>query len=86
MNSKGQVFFLTFMIGVTLFILALALSPGLRTQIDTTRNSVNLDCGNSSISIFDKATCRVTDLTLFYFIGGLLMLVGVVLTARAIVR
>jgi len=41
-----------------------------------------LDCDNSSISNFDKATCIATDLMLFYFIGFLIFLAGAVITAK----
>lgn len=86
MNDKGQVFFFTFMVGLVVLILALAFAPGLREQVDTTRNSANLDCGNDSISSFNKATCFVTDLNIFYFIGGLIFITGSIITAKIILQ
>ena len=86
MNNKGQVFFLAFMLGITVLVLTLSFAPGLKDQIDTTRNANNLDCGNESISTFDKATCRTTDLTMFYFIGGLIFIAGAIITARIATR
>lgn len=82
MNNKGQVAFLTMMIGIVIIILSLAFAPGLKTQIDTTRGVSGLDCTNSSISTFDKATCIVTDLNLFYFVGGLIFVAGAVIMGR----
>lgn len=82
MNNKGQVFFLTFMIGLVILLLALALAPGLRNQIDETRSSTGMDCGNSSISTFNKATCFVVDVNMFYFIGGLIFIAGSVIGAK----
>jgi len=82
MNNQGQVVFLAFMIGVTILILALGLAGGLREQTDNARNSTNLDCGNSSISTFDKATCVVADANLFYFIVGLIGIAIAIIIAR----
>jgi len=91
MNNQGQIVFYTFMVGVVIIVLALAFAPVLKTHIDDVRGNstlsytnktIGLDCSNSSISNFDKATCVVTDLSLFQFIVGLLVLAGAVITAR----
>jgi len=74
------------MIFVVILILALAFAPGLKSQGETIRNSENLDCSNSSISTFNKATCTVTDISLFYFIGGLIFLAGAIATARVVIK
>tara|TARA_Y100000310_G_C20285165_1_gene624511 strand:+ start:225 stop:482 length:258 start_codon:yes stop_codon:yes gene_type:complete len=84
MNNKGQVIFFTLMIAIVFIIIALALSPGLKIHIDEMRGDTNLDCGNSSISTFDKGTCFITDLSMPYFIGALIFLAGVIITARLI--
>jgi len=89
MNKKGQVIIITFMIGLVVVILALALAPSLQSQIDDARNvstdsSVGLDCGNESISNFDKAACVASDITLPYFIGFLLFLSGAIIVGRLI--
>ena len=89
MNKKGQVIIITFMIGLVVAILALALAPGLQSQIDDARNestasSIGLDCGNESISNFDKAACVASDITLPYFIGFLLFLAGAIVVGRII--
>ena len=87
MNNRGQVIFVTLMIGLTIAILALALAPSLQTFTDDARNastnsSVGLDCDNDSISNFNKAACVVTDISLPYFIGFLLLLAGAVVVGR----
>lgn len=86
LEKRGQTFFLTFMIGVTIIILALALAPALKNQIEETRNINNLNCSSNSLSTFDKATCLVADLNLFYYIGGLIFIAGMVITAKIISR
>ena len=86
MNNRGQLFFFTFMVFVVILILALAFAPGLKTQVEEVRSSDNMDCTNGSISTFDKVTCRVNDLTLFYFIGGLIFIAGAIATARVVIK
>lgn len=83
-GKKGQVIFFAFMIGLVILILALAFSPILKTFVENAMNPSNLDCANESISNFDKATCVVTDLSLFHFIGGLIFIAGAILTAKII--
>jgi cbb3-type cytochrome oxidase subunit 1 len=72
------------MLGLVILILALAIAPATRGQITSTMDS--LDCSNSSISSFTKAACYATDLTLFHFIGGLIFIAGLVITARIILE
>lgn len=90
MNNNGQTIFLGLMLATTLIILALAFAPGLKSSIDEARNVsnpnniANLDCTNTSISSVNKLTCVVTDLSLFQFIGGLIFLAGIIITARII--
>jgi hypothetical protein len=85
LNKRGQVIFYTFMLGLTILILALALAPSIKQQTDTARNPDNLNCTNPEISNFDKATCYVADLTLFHFVGGLIFIAGVIITARIVI-
>ena len=89
MNKKGQLIIVTFMIGLVIVILALALAPALQSQITDARNvstnsSIGLNCGNESISNFDKATCTATDITLPYFVGFLLLMAGAIAMGRII--
>jgi len=78
MNNKGQTLFYGFMITVTIIVLALALAPAIKETTDGVRNETYMDCGNTSISDFDKAACVSTDLSSVYFIGGLITLAGAV--------
>ena len=91
LNERGQtsIFFL-FMLFVVVIILALALSPVLKSFTDDARNvsddtHVGLDCNNDSISNFDKANCVVQDISLPYFILGLIALAGIILGAKLLV-
>jgi len=90
MNDRGQVIFFTFMIGLTVLVLAMALAFPVSQAVENTTNNTgnsttaNLDCGNSSISTFDKGACIVSDISTFYFVGGLIFLVGSILLARVI--
>jgi hypothetical protein len=80
MNKKGSVLLYGMMLGLTILILALALAPSTTEFATTARQS--LDCTNSSISRFDKATCYATDLSPFYFIGGLIFIAGAIVTSK----
>ena len=87
LNDKGQVFFFALMLGVVIIILALAFAPVLKSFNDEARNvssdtRVGLDCGNQSISDFNKAQCTIQDISLPYFIIGVIALGGIVLTAK----
>lgn len=94
MNKNGQVMFFTLMIGLTVLILAMALAFPLKEVIDNTTNytgnastsyaNQTLSCNNDSISTFDKGACIVSDLSMFYFIGGLIFLVGSILAAKVL--
>lgn len=80
---------ITFMIGLVVLILALALAPAVKQSTDLARNestnsSIGLDCNNESISNFDKAGCVATDIMLPYFIGFVLLLAGAIVIGRII--
>ncbi len=88
MNKKGQVFFYTFMIGIVVIVLALALAYPIRQTVDTARSnstedSIGLNCSAPSDNYY-KAACLVTDVTTPYFIIGLLALGGAVIGAKII--
>lgn len=89
MNTKGQTQIYAFMLGLLIVILALALAPSVTQFTNNARNSTSgdtlgLDCSNSSISNFDKATCIATDLNGLYFVGILIMIGGVVVLSKII--
>jgi len=89
MNNKGSVVIYGIMIGLVIMILAMALAPAGKYFISSTMNAsvgdtIGLDCGNTSISNFDKAACVVTDFSLFYFFGGLIFIAGILISGRII--
>ena len=86
MNDKAQVFFYTFMLGIVIIILALALAYPVKQVIDTTRcNSTEdftgLNCTSPPDNYY-RAACLVSDATIPYFIIGLLALGGAVIGAK----
>ena len=89
MNNRGQLVIYSFMLGIIILILALALAPPVKEFVDNSRNEtdgdlVGMDCSNESISSFQKAGCLATDLTLFYFIGTLVFMAGAIMGARVL--
>jgi len=85
-GKKGQIIFYSLMVGVVVFIVALALASPITDSIGSVMNEtsgdlVGLNC-TSTDSNFIKATCVVTDITPFYFIGFLLFLAGAIVTAK----
>jgi len=84
LNNKGQVMFFAFMLGLVVVVLALALAAPIKESVEDAMSSENLDCGNSSISSFDKGACLVSDLTMFHFIAALIFIAGAIITARII--
>lgn len=82
MNNNGSILFYGLMLGLTIMILALALAPAVQDFTDDARS--DMDCSNSSISTFYKTACLATDLNLFYFVGGLLLIGGIIVTAKIV--
>ncbi len=87
MNKKGSVVLFGLMLGMVIIILALALAPVLQDTVNTAMNSSSgdtfgLDCGNESISNFDKAGCLAVDLGWFYYIGSLIFIGGLVIASK----
>ena len=88
-NKKASVMIYSVMLGVVVIILALALAPAGKQVIGSAMNvtvgdSIGMDCGNSSISNFQKAACVVTDFSLFYFFGGLIFVAGTIIVGRIV--
>ena len=89
MNNKAQASAVAFMLAVVIIILALAFAFPLNDITTKTMNKTNefgqlggLDCTNSSISDFQKATCWTVDIGQGYFIGGLIAIAGMIIVAR----
>lgn len=86
-NKKGQVWGYTIMLGLVLVVLALALAPAGQSFVNDAMNSstsdfIGLDCDNQSISNFNKGACVITDFSLPYFFGGLILISLAVIGAR----
>jgi hypothetical protein len=88
MNDKGSYVIYTFMVGMVVLLLALALAPAIS---DFTQDAMNVTDGDdiglncsytANISNFDRAACIAVDLSLFYFIGFLICLAGAIVTAK----
>ncbi len=89
MNKKGSVVIYGLCLGLLVLILALALAPSVQYTTDSAMNATSgdttgLDCDNSSISNFNKATCVATDISLFWFIGSLIFIAGVIITSKIV--
>jgi hypothetical protein len=90
LNRKGQVVFFGLMLGVLIVVLALGITPVLKSFVDnarspTTDTSVGLDCNNESISDYQKSQCTITDLSLPYFFLGLIGIALLVIGAKAVI-
>lgn len=81
-GKKGQMIFAGIMIFIMLFIVVVQFINPMKTQITTARSVDNLDCGNTSITVGTKATCVVTDWTLFYFIGIIMAAAATYITGK----
>lgn len=86
-NKKASVVIFTMMLGMIIMILALALAPVIIESTTSAMNPSNgdtygLDCNNESISNFDRASCIAVDLSGFYFIGALIFISGLIITAK----
>ena len=79
-SKRASVLLYTMMLGLLVILLALFLAPGV--QDFTTQAMTDMNCSSSLISNYDKATCTVIDLNLFYFIGALIFIGGLIVTAR----
>jgi len=91
MNKKGfTTVFYTFMLALTVVILALALAGPISETVSNVRNetyegsNVGLNCSDTSISNYDKAACVASDMSIFYFVGGLIFVAGMIIAARLV--
>ena len=81
-NKSGSVVIFSLMLGMVIMILALALAPVLQDTVNETMSPSEGDCNNESISNFDKAGCLAIDLSFFYYIGALIFISGLIITAK----
>ena len=85
---KAQVRLVGLMLGVVIIVLVLALAFPIKQANDNARNessgdTIGMNCSTTTDN-FVKATCVAADLNLFLFVGGILFLAGVVMTAKII--
>ena len=85
MNKSGQVIIYAFMVALVVIILALSLAPSVKVFTDDARNeTTGMNCTSPDLSNYDKAACVTTDMTIFYFIGGLIFIAGIIITAKIV--
>jgi len=83
-NKKGQVWAYSLMLAIVLLVLSLALAPAGKKFVDDAMNEstgdfIGLDCSNENITNFAKGACTITDFSLFYFFGGIILIaIGVI--------
>lgn len=66
MKKKSQVLFYTLMLSTLIIVLTLALINPLKYFTNTAKSDMN--CTDSSISDYDKATCYGWDINFFFWI------------------
>lgn len=90
MNNHGQVLFFSLMLGIVILVVALALAGPIKDSIDSARNAttdegqVGLNCTSPVLSNYDKGACLVSDLSIFYFISGLIFIAGAIMVSKII--
>ena len=88
-SKRGSVMFYSLMLGIVIFVLALALGPAVssftNSAMDTTvGDTIGLDCDNTTDK-FVKVTCIVADLSLVYFIGSLILMAFVIVGSKILI-
>lgn len=70
------------MLSIMVFIVIVAVSKPLVDATIKTRNSTGLNCTNSEITTYTRATCEIVDMGLFYFIGSLIAISIALITGK----
>lgn len=89
LKKRGQVLFYTFMMGILIIVLAMAIAPTLNTVVqdargNTTDTNLGMDCQNESITDYQKSQCILVDLVTPYFFFGLIGIALLVIGAKVI--
>ncbi len=71
-NNRSQLIFVSLMVAIMVLIVTLIISPVLKEEVSKARNTTQLNASNPDISVVNKATVIVLDMTLFYFIGTMI--------------
>lgn len=84
--NRGQMAIYGLMLGIVVFVLALSLAPSVKVftsnaMSETVGDTVGLNCSTTD-DIFIKSTCIVLDISLFYFIGILIIISAILVTAK----
>ncbi len=83
MNKKGQVLFYTLMLATLIIVLALYLSPVVKTFTEQTRTDMN--CSSpGTLSEYDQATCYGYDILFWFFVLLMIVIAFAVLGAKII--
>ena len=92
LNKKGQVVFFGMMLGITIIVLALALAPTVKDCTDGARNETDLlggtglNCTSDDLSWADEGACILTDMSLPYFVVGLIAIGGMYFGAKFVME
>ena len=81
-NKKSQVLFYTLMLATVIIVFTLAIAKPTKEFITTARSDMN--CSDSTISDYDKATCYGLDIILWFFLCLLIVIAFVVLGAKIV--
>lgn len=77
LNKKGQVIFISLMLGIVMFLLGLALAHPLNQVVSTSMTQMN--CTNSTATYQEKANCVAVDTFNPLLVGTLFGIAGIIL-------
>ena len=87
MSNKAQLSVVAFMVAIAIIILALAFMPSINLLSTNAQNETSeiggMNC-TATTDDFVKAACYTADITQFWFIGGLVALAGILISAKII--
>ena len=85
-GNHGQVVFYAIMLGIVVIVLALALAFPIKQAIENSRNEMN--CTNTTadgtINNYNQGACMTMDLTLSFFIIGLIIFGLIIIGAKIV--
>lgn len=81
MNNQGLVFFYTFMLGITVIVLGIALATPLTQVITNAMTSTELNC-SAPATDYEQATCWFLDIIKPLIVGFFILLGFAILIAR----
>lgn len=87
MSKHAQLSVVAFMIAIVIILLALAFIPSVNLFSTNAQNTTSVFGGMNCTATTDdflKAACYTTDITQFWFIGGIVALAGVIIASKII--